>query len=402
MAGPLDGVRVLDFCHAMSGPFGTMILADLGAEVINIQRPRETDRNRGNGPYVNGRSTYRFSLERGKKGIQLDLKSPEGHDLAMRLVDISDVLTENFSVGTMDSLGLGYDAVYGRNPRIIYSSCTGFGQTGPYAHRGAVDIIAQGMSGIMSITGEPNSRPMRPGISLGDSLGGTYLAMGIISALYDRERSGLGQRLDVSMLESVIYHMENPIIRYSATGDVPQQIGPRHPLSAPFQPFQTSDGWIVVAGVRDWEAFCILTGLDGIAEDPRFRNAPSRAAHHSDLEPLLIGAFKKNSSRKWLQALDPVCLVAPLYDVAEMTADPHIKERQAIVDLPVPGSEKRQVKVPASPVRLSRTPSRVGGPGPGVGEHTEAVLCGLLDMTPAEIAVLKERGIVNTNAGLDV
>ncbi len=394
MSGPLEGIRVLDFTHAMSGPFGTMVLSDLGAEVINVQRPHETDRNRGNGPFVNGRSTYRFSLERGKKGIQVDLKQPEGLEVALRLLDESDVLTENFSVGTMDSLGLGYGAVSQRNPRIIYASCTGFGQTGPYARRGAVDIIAQGMSGIMSMTGEPDGRPMRPGISLGDSLGGAYLAMGVLSALYEREKSGIGQRIDVSMLESVVYHMENAVIRYSATGEAPKRIGPRHPLSSPFQPFETNDGWIVVAGVRDWEAFCVLLDVEELAADPRFKNAPKRSANHDDLEPVLAKAFRKKSSAEWLEALESVCLIAPLYDVAEMVADPHIKERHAIIDLPVPGPEEQWVKVPNCPVRLSRTPTKVDSPGPGVGEHTEEVLRELLSMTPEALAALLEKGAV--------
>ncbi|MBM3947230.1 MAG: CoA transferase, partial [SAR202 cluster bacterium] len=254
MPGPLVGVRVLDFTHALAGPFGTMTLADLGAEVIKVERPDLTEATRGLGPFVNGRSTYRFSLDRGKRSIQLDLKQPQGRDLALRLAEQSDVLAENFSPGTMDGLGLGYDAVRTRNPRIVYASCSGFGQTGPYAQRSAVDIIAQAMSGLMSVTGEPGGRPMRAGASIGDTIGGTYLAMGVIAALYERERSGRGQRLDISMVEGLLYHLENAIVRYSATGEVPSQVGARHPLITPFQPFKTADGWIVVASVRDWEA----------------------------------------------------------------------------------------------------------------------------------------------------
>ena len=396
MAGPLVGIRVLDFTHALAGPFGTMILADLGAEVINIQRIDARDETRGSGPFVNGRSTYRFSIERGKKGMQLDLKKPEGIELALRLAERCDVLAENFTPGTMARLGLGYEDVSKRNPRIIYASCSGFGQTGPYASRGAVDVIAQAMSGLMSITGEPEGRPMRTGASFGDTLAGTSLAMGVLAALYERERSGVGQLLDVSMVESVIYHLENAIIRYSATGQVPQRIGPRHPLNTPFQPFETADGWIAVAGVRDWEAFCIAIGRESLANDPRFQIAPNRTLHHGELEPILMEAFRKKTSQEWLQLLEDICLAGPVYSIADMVNDPHIQARGAIVELPVAGPEEIRVLVPNSPIRLSRTVPKVDTPAPSVGEHTREVLQTVLDMSPDDIAHLEDADIIKS------
>ncbi|MBI4338830.1 MAG: CoA transferase [Chloroflexi bacterium] len=397
MAGPLAGVRVLDFTHALAGPFGTMVLADLGAEVINVERVAATDETRGYPPFVNGRSTYRFSLERGKKSIQVDLKHPEGRDLVLRLADRCDVVTENFSPGTMDDLGLGYETISRRNPRIIFASCSGFGQWGPYAQRGALDIIAQAVSGLMSITGEPDGRPMRAGASIGDTLGGTFMALGVISALYEREKSGLGQRLDVSMVESVIYNLENAIIRYSATGEVPGRVGSRHPLITPFQSFPTSDSWVVVAGVRDWEAFCLLVELPELAHDPRFEDSRIRHQHHAELEPLLIEAFKKKATVEWLGLLADVALVAPINTIAGMVNDPHIQARGAILTLPVPGpKEGVYVKAPNTPVRLSRTPPGVDRPGPSVGEHTREVLRDVLGLPAAEVERLEQQGVVKS------
>jgi CoA:oxalate CoA-transferase len=394
MPGPLAGVRVLDFTHALAGPFGTMALADLGAEVIKVERPQLTEATRGLGPFVNGRSTYRFSLDRGKRGIQLDLKHPQGRDLALRLAERSDVLTENFTPGTMDGLGLGYEAVRARNPRIVYASCSGFGQTGPYASRSAVDIIAQAMSGLMSLTGEPGRGPMRVGASIGDTLGGAYLAMGVITALYERERSGQGQRLDISMVESVIYHLENAIVRYSATGEVPEQVGPRHPLITPFQPFQTADGWMVVASVRDWQAFCVAIGEEDLGSDPRFQDNVSRTQRHAELEPLLAKAFLRRATATWMSLLDGLCITAPVYTIQDMINDPHVRERGVIATLPVPGPEPRTVMVPSSPVRLGRTPPQVKEPAPALGEHTDDVLRRVLGLTEHEIATLHEQGVV--------
>jgi len=396
MAGPLTGVRVLDFTHALAGPFGTMILTDLGAEVINVERVTVSDETRGNQPFINGRSTYRFSIERGKKNIQVDLKHPEGVDLILRLADKCDVIAENFSPGTMDDLGIGYDVVSQRNPRLIFASCSGFGQWGPYAKRGALDVIAQAMSGFMSITGEANGRPMRAGASIGDTLGGTYMALGIVSALYEREKSGLGQRIDVSMVESVIYNLENAIIRTSV-GDVPTRIGPRHPLLTPFQSFPTKDGWMVICGVRDWEAFCLLLDLPELAHDQRFVNSRIRHEHHAELEPLLNQALEKKSTLEWLELLADVSLVAPLYTILEMMNDPHIQARDVIVTLPVPGPKAGvTVKVPNSPVRMSRTAPVVNKPGPFVGEHTRQVLSDILGASPADIERLEKAGVVKS------
>ena len=397
MAGPLEGVRVLDFTHALAGPFGTMILADLGAEVMQVARVTERDdETRGPGPHIEGRSTYRFSADRGKKSIQLDLKMPQGVEVALALAEKSDVLTEDFTPGTLERLGLGYEVVSARNPRIIYASVAGHGQTGPYAQRGAFDIIAQAMSGVMSITGEADGPPMRIGASFGDTIGGSYLAMGVISALYERERSGQGQRVDVAMVEAMMFHLENPIIRFSATGQVPQRVGARHPLVTPFQSFETKDAWIVVAGMRDWEAFCVAIGDEQLAHDPRFLTGADRNARHHELEPILSAIFLSRPAAYWLEALGDTCISCPIYDIEQAVNDPQIKARGAVIEMPMPlpSGGQRQVRLPNNPVRLSRTNPKVERPASWVGEDTRAILTEVLGLSDKAVAELERSGAV--------
>ena len=397
MAGPLEGVKIIDFTHWLAGPFGTMILCDLGAEVIHVERITATDTNRGDGPYVNGISSYRYSLERGKKSIQVDLKDPTGLQIVKDLINKADVVTENFSVGVMEKLGLGYEQFEGTNPGLIYASCSGYGQTGPRAQQGAFDVIAQGFSGLMSITGEPDGRPMRVGTSVGDTFGGTYMALGILSALYERDRSGKGQKIDVSMVESVIYNLENAIIRYSITGQIPQRIGTRHPLITPFQTFETANGYICIAGLRDWEAFCFILGLEELATDDRFNTGEKRTQNHGVLEPILTEALKKQTTQHWIEVLEGIAVSGPINNLEDMIEDPHIKARNSIVSLPVPGENEQQVKVSNTPVRLSRTPADVSKRAFVVGEHTKSILNEWLNYDDKTIIDLEEKGILKTS-----
>ena len=397
MAGPLEGVKIIDFTHWLAGPFGTMILCDLGAEVIHVERITATDSNRGDGPYVNGISSYRYSLERGKKSIQVDLKDPTGLQIVKDLINKADVVTENFSVGVMEKLDLGYEQFEDTNPGLIYASCSGYGQTGPRAQQGAFDVIAQGFSGLMSITGEPDGRPMRVGTSVGDTFGGTYMALGILSALYERDRSGKGQKIDVSMVESVIYNLENAIIRYSITGQIPQRIGTRHPLITPFQTFETANGYICIAGLRDWEAFCFILGLEELATDDRFNTGEKRTQNHSVLEPILTEALKKQTTQHWIEVLEGIAVSGPINNLEDMIEDPHIKARNSIVSLPVPGENEQQVKVSNTPVRLSRTPADVSKRAFVVGEHTKSILNEWLNYDDKTIIDLEEKGILKTS-----
>ena len=395
MTGPLAGVRVLDFCHVTAGPFGTMILSDLGAEVIRVSRAEERAEVRvGGAPMLNDIPATAFSIQRGKKSIQLDLKDPRGVEIALRLTEHVDVLTENFSVGTMERLGLGYEAVSKRNPRIIYASCSGHGQTGPYASRGALDVIVQAMSGLMSITGESDGRPMRVGASFGDSMSGMYLAMSVLAALFEREQSGMGQRAEIAMVECVMYHLEEAITGYSITGEIPTRIGPGRPRTLPFQPFETKDGWIAVAGVRDWQAFCIVIGRELLAEDPRFQRGPDRFAHRDELEPVLMEAFREKTSEEWLDALADICVAGPVYNIAQAISDPQITTHGGILELPVRGQEERRVLTPNVPIHLSRTAPKVERAGPWMGEHTREVLQDLLGMSSEEFADHEAAGVV--------
>ncbi len=395
--GPLAGLIVLDLTWVLSGPFASMILADLGADVIKIERPLYGDVARTTGPYIGDWSTYFFSVNRGKKSICVDLKKREGRDVFLRLVEKADVVMENYTPGTMEKLGLSYETLSARNPRLIYAATSGFGQTGPDRDRPALDIIVQGMGGIMSITGEPGGPPVRPGISQGDITAGLYTAIGILAALQERERSGKGQVIDISMLDCQIAILENAFARYFATGEVPQPIGTRHPLATPFQAFATKDGWIVVAlswGVENqWELFSATIGRPELIDDPRFDTPSLRTKHHADLEPVLNEALGQKTTAEWLCEFDAIGLpCGPLNDIPSAAEHPQVKAREMLVDVEHPNGFS--LKIADTPVKLGRTPGGIQGPPPALGEHTDEVLSRLLGLSETEIASLREAAIV--------
>jgi CoA:oxalate CoA-transferase len=392
MPGPLEGIKILDFTWALAGPYGVMQLCDLGATVWKIEVLGLTEESRGVGPVVDGINTYHFSVNRGKDSIQIDLKTKKGRELALSLAEKADVLTENFSPGTMKRLGLDYKAVRQRNPAIIYASLSGFGQTGPYAHRGANDIIIQGMSGIMSITGYPDGPPARPGYSIGDLAGGLFFSQGILAAIVEKQKSGQGQYLDVSMLESQVNLLENAVIRYFATGELARRMGTSHQLAVPFQAFTTQDGYIVISRVRDWTLLCALLDRDELATDPRFATGRSRLEHHAILEPMLNDAFAQKTTDEWLAILGETFLVAPLNTIDRMARDPQLQARDAFVDLP--SWKDRSFKVVNSPIKLSRTPARVTRGADRPGGHTRAILREQLGLDDAEIEALVAEEVV--------
>ena len=394
MAGPLSGITVLDFTWAMAGPYGVMILADLGAEVWKIETPFQTERRRGNGPYVHGVSTYFFSINRGKKSIMLDLKAPEATEIVHRLVPRADVVTENFSPGTMERLGFGYEALSKLNPALVYASTSGFGQTGPYRERGAVDIIAQAMGGIMSTTGhERDPQPSRAGYSIGDMAGGIFTAIGVLSALVERSSSGLGQHVDVAMVDSQVALMENAIVRHFATGEVQPRAGLRHPLSTPHQAFPASDGWFVVSGVRDhgWQLFCGMIEADELAVDPRFSENALRTRNYEELEPLMFAATRRKPREHWLETLKDQFLVAPLNNVADVARDAHLNARDMFRELPT--WTGGTLTVSNTPVKHSRTPGGAERGASKPGEHTRELL-GSVGFLEAEIDDLVARGVI--------
>ncbi|GIW06646.1 MAG: formyl-CoA transferase [Dehalococcoidia bacterium] len=397
MPGPLAGIRVLDLTWALSGPYGTMILADLGAEVIKVERPPAGDIARENGPFVADVSSYFFSINRGKRSMTLNLKHPEGKRLLRELVKHVDVLTENFVPGTMDRLGLGYEVLKSDNPRLIYAATSGFGQTGPYRSRPAMDVIVQGISGLMSITGPEGGPPVRVGTSVGDIVAGMFTAIGILAALQERERSGLGQMIDVAMLDSQIAILENALVRYFVAGELPKPLGTRHPILTPFQAFPTKDGYIVLTltggGENVWALFCAKIGLYDYMDDPRFQTNASRTEHHAELERLVSAALRERTTAEWLAEFEELGIpCGPLNTIAEAVADPQVNERQMIVRIEHPRAGA--IPVSGSPVKLSRTPPDVSRPAPDLGADTEAILHDLLGLTDDEITRLRAAGVL--------
>jgi CoA:oxalate CoA-transferase len=397
MFGPLKGVKILDLTWVLAGPFASMVLCDLGADVIKVERPGVGDVARYTAPIVNGESCYFFSVNRGKRSLTLDLKSERGRDIFLRLVEKADVVMENFTPGTMERLGLGYPTLQERNPRLIYAATSGFGQTGPDRFRPALDVVVQGMGGIMSITGEPDGPPVRPGASLGDITGGLFTAIGVLAALQERERSGRGQMIDVSMLDCQISILENAFVRYFATGEVPKPLGTRHPAATPFQAFPTKDGYIVLAlswGIENqWELYCATIGRHDLIDDPRFDTPALRTEHHGELEPLLIEAMRKKTTAEWLREFDAIGLACgPLNNIPQAAEQPQVKARGMLVEVehPVIG----RLPLPDTPVKLSRTPGGIRGASPALGEHTDAVLRDLLALSDDEIADLRRSSVI--------
>lgn len=405
MPRPLEDVVVLDLTWILSGPFASMVLCDLGADVIKVERPPYGDVARTSGPYQNGWSGYFFSVNRGKRSVAIDLRQEEGRDLFLRLAERADVVMENFTPGTMERLGIGYEAVRARNPRVIFASTSGFGQTGPYRDRPALDVIVQAMGGIMSITGEPGGRPVRPGASYGDITAGLFTAVGILAALHERERSGLGQAIDVSMLDCQVTVLENAFMRYFVTGRPPEPLGTRHPSATPFQAFPTADGYLVIALAfgeeNQWHLLCGALGLVALIDDERFTTGPKRTANHAALEPQLSAAFRQRTTDEWLAELEGLGIpCGPVNGVAQTAVDPQIEARGMLQDVTHP--QAGTIRIANTPIRLSRSESGIQGPPPDMGADTERVLRETLGLDTSQVADLEARGVVATSGGPDI
>ena len=397
MPGPLDGIRVLDLTQVLFGPFATMLLGDLGAEVIKIERPGVGDIARGNGPVVLGVSTYFLSLNRGKKSVTLDLATEQGAEILLGLVKSADILVENFKPGTMDKFGLSYERIREHNPAIIYVAGSGFGQYGPYAGKPAFDIIVQALGGIMSITGEEGGPPVRPGVSYGDIAAGLFLCVAALAALQECHKSGEGQFVDVSMLDCQVTAQENAFTRYLNTGEIPHAIGTRHPVITPFQAFQTKDGYIAVAlrgGFNDqWPLFCAAIDRVDIIDDPRFEDGWARTQNYRELEPILTDAMKTRNTREWVQELEKAGIpCGPVNTIEQAAADPQINARDMIVEVKHP--EAGNFSVVNTPFKFSRSSYKVEQASPDLGQHTREVLSRLLGMTHKEIEKLKDSGVI--------
>ena len=397
MSGPLAGLRILDLTRILAGPFATMILSDMGAEVIKVERPEGGDLSRGTGPFIQGESYYFVSVNRGKQSVTLNLMRPDGQQALKDLAAECDVLVENFVPGTMDGFGLGYAALSAINPRLVYCAISGFGQTGPYAQRPALDIIVQAMGGMMSITGEPGGGPVRPGSWLGDIIAGLFSSTAILAALQERERSGRGQMIDVSMLECQLAVLEGAVGRYISTGQAPGPIGTRHPSFTPFQAFQTADDWIVVAivgGVRDqWPLFCAAIDRVDLIDDPRYGDGHQRTLHYDELIPELEAALRRRTAGEWLREFGELGIpCGPVNRIDQVLSDPQIQYRKALVD--VPHARVGAIPVVNSPLRFSRTPVDQLGSAPDLGQQTEAILQNLLGYDTARLNHLRQSGVI--------
>jgi len=393
--GPLTDLLVLDVTRVLAGPFAGMVLADLGAEVIKVERPGTGDDARAFGPFRNGVSAYFASVNRGKKGITLDLQTPAGRGLFLRLAEKADVVIENFRPGVMARLGLGHEQLRERNPRLIYAAVSGFGQTGPYAHRPAYDAVIQAMGGIMSLTGEEGGPPVRVGVSIGDIAAALCTVIGILAALHSRSTTGQGQMVDVAMLDCQLGILENAIARYFVSGQVPTRLGTRHPSITPFQAFDTADGALVVAIGNDklWAAFCQAVGRGDLLADARFSTNDLRTQNHAALEPLMQAVFRERPTDWWLAELERAGIpCGPINTIDRLAADPQVAAREMIQEVldPIAGP----MKMAGVPIKHSATPGGIAGPAPALGEHTDEVLARLLGMSPEAIARLRDEGVV--------
>ena len=394
MAGPLVGVRVLDLTRVLAGPFTTMLLADLGAEVVKLEEPGVGDEARRIGPFLNGVSTYFISINRGKKGLTLNLKNPAGHRLFLDLIGQADVLVENYRPGVMKRLGLDYPTLHNKYPHLVYAACSGFGQTGPYAERAAYDMIVQGMGGIMSITGEMGGSPVRVGVSIGDLGAALFTTVGILAAICHARATGEGQLVDVGMLDCQVALLENAIMRNLVTGEIPRPLGSRHPSIAPFEAFPAADGQVILAvGTKQWARFCQAINRPDLIEHPDFRTNALRADHVDALREILAPIFQQKTVAVWIQEMETIGIpCGPVNTVDKTVKDPHVLAREMIVNAVDP--EAGPVSMAGLPIKLSATPGAIQGPAPRLGEHTESVLAEWLHLQPVAVARLQEEGVV--------
>ena len=393
--GPLAGVKVLELAQIMAGPTCGTLLADMGADVIKVEKiPGGDDSRRYAEPQVNGESAAFMMLNRNKRSIALNLKTEGGREVLRRLVKDADVLFENYRKGTMEKLGVGYDALRKINPALIWCSISGYGQTGPYAERGGFDLIAQGVSGIMSITGEPGGPPVKSGPPVTDINAGLLATIGIVSAYVHRLKTGEGQFVDTSLMEAGIQQTFWQSAIYFATGVSPRPTGSAHVLAAPYQAFPTADGWINIGGANqaNWERIATLVGAPELIEDARFATNSDRMANREELARLLGDHLKQRSTADWLEDLDAAGIPAgPINDIAAMAADPQTLARQMVVELDHPRAGRTRAL--GLPIKFSETPGKVVTPAPTLGQHTREVLrdAGYAD---AEIDALAASGAI--------
>jgi|HubBroStandDraft_6_1064221.scaffolds.fasta_scaffold00031_63 crotonobetainyl-CoA:carnitine CoA-transferase CaiB-like acyl-CoA transferase len=394
-SGPLAGVRILDLSRILSGPFATMVFADLGADVIKLENPRTGDDTREWAPpYQGDQSAYFLSVNRNKRGIAVDLKSAQGREIALRIADRADVVVENFRPGTAGRLGLGYDDLSARNPGLIYASISGFGQTGPYSSEPGYDAIAQALGGLMSVTGEADGEPVRVGNSAADLGASMWAAIGILAALHARHTTGRGEWIDISLLDGQIASLTYLAGGYFASGEVPRRYGSAHPSIVPYQALRTADGHLMVAVGNDtlWQRFAPLIGLAELVDDPRFVSNPQRVANRTALIPLIEAALAARSSDAWAEELAGVGIPAGAINAVDAAlAHAQVQARDMVLTAEHPTAGT--LRMTGSPIKLSRYTATVRRPPPTLGEHTDEVL-GEFGYAAEDIVALRDAGVV--------
>ena len=395
MAKALEGIRVLDLSRALAGPYCTMMLADMGAEVIKLEMPGRGDDSRSWGPpFVEGESAYFMSINRNKKSITLNMKSDKSTEIIHKLIKQSDVLVENFRPGAMERLGLDYERVKEMNPRIIYCSISGFGQDGPYRMLPGFDQVLQGMGGLMSITGELGGPPIKVGVAIADISGGMFASNGIVVALYNREKTGKGQMVDVSLLDSQVAWLTYRAGAYFASGEVPQPMGSGHPVIVPYQAFKAKDVYVNIAVGNDqlWERFCKAVGLENVMNDPKFATNAKRVENREEIVDIISDLIVTKNGEEWLKILtDAGIPCGPIYTVDKIFADPQVLHRKMMEELDHPKAGK--VKVTGIPIKLSDTPGEVETAPPVLGQHTQEILTEL-GYNDKDLEKLKQENVI--------
>jgi len=396
MKNQFDNIRVLDLSHVLAGPVASMILGDLGAEIIHIEPPKGDD-SREFGPFIKDVSAYFISVNRNKKSVVVDLKKDEGKRVLYDLIKISDILIENFKPGTIKKLGFSYEEVKKIKPNIIYASISGFGNdTLPeYRNKPSYDMVVQAYSGLMSITGTEEGEYVRVGTSIGDIIAGHHCAISILAALYIREKTGIGQYIDISMLDSLIYILENAILRYTVTGEIPKPLGTKHPTITPFQGYKTKDEWIIVPIGNDslWLKLCEAIKRNDLIDNPKFKTNKDRTENRNELNGILEKVFMTKKFSEWKKIFEKNNLpYSPINTIDKVVTDPILKYRKMLVELNQPDLGK--IKIAGSPFKLSETPGKVRTHAPSLGEHTEEILKNLLNYSENKIKNLLKNEVV--------
>lgn len=396
MAGTLDGITVVDFSRVLAGPYCTMLLADMGADVIKIEQPGKGDDTRAWGPpYLGDQSGYYLAVNRNKRGIAIDLKSDAGRQIALDLVRNADVVVENFRVGVMEKLGLGYDELRAIKPDLIYCSISGFGRSGPYSSRPGYDLIAEAMSGFMSVTGEPDGVGMRAGVAIGDVTTGMMASNMILAALLHRERTGEGQLVEAALLDTIVGWLINANLYYLITGENQPRTGNAHALVVPYQEFQAADLPMIITAGNDrlFAALCATIDRPDLPEDPRFRTNSDRIANRAELAALIEAELARKSAAEWAELLEAAGVPsAPINTMAEVFADPHVLARQMLVE--VEHATLGSIQLPGVPMKFSATDAAVRTAPPVLGQHTREVLRERCNMDDAAIDALAAAGVV--------